>query len=195
MREDAPSILAVDPALVPAVVRDLCSRCHGVDGTGRGVDAFPRLAGQRSAYLYGSLRGFADRTRFSGIMSAVAARLDDRAMREVAVYYESLPAKPSANGLDSSPFGRGATIAATGDPGREIPACRECHGPTDQPKNLAYPVLAGQYSDYLRRQLELLKERRRGGTAHVTLMHTFVNRLTEDDIRDVTRYFAALSGK
>jgi cytochrome c553 len=67
----------------PRAVREVCWRCHGIDGTGRGAGAFPSLAGQRSTYIYESLRAFNDRRRSSGIMLTVAANLSDEAMREV----------------------------------------------------------------------------------------------------------------
>lgn len=81
-----------------------------------------------------------------------------------------------------------------GVPDRDIPACVECHGPAATPKNPAYPVLGGQYADYLVLQLELLKDRRRGGSPYVRLMHAFVDRLTPDQIREVTQYFASSTG-
>jgi cytochrome c553 len=178
----------------PAAVRDTCRRCHGPDGGGRGPGAFPSLAGQRAEYVYGSLRAFRDGRRSSGIMSEVAAGLDDAAMREIAAYYERLPPRAPDPTPDSAALSRGRTIATQGDPERGIPACVECHGPTTLPKNPAYPMLAGQHERYLRSQLELLQQRRRGGTPNVDLMHVFVNRLEAGNIRDVTSYYAALPG-
>ena len=178
---------------IPAAVRDLCSRCHGINGTGPGTGAFPSLAGQRAAYLYGSLRAFRERRRFSGIMAEVAARLSDGAMREIATYYERQPARRSDVVPDDAAFTRGRAVATSGIPERDIPACAECHGPTAFPKNAAYPRLTGQYSTYLRSQLALLQERRRGGTSNVNLMHAFVDRLQRTEIRDVADYYAHLS--
>jgi cytochrome c553 len=177
----------------PRAVRDLCWRCHGVNGTGRDPGAFPSLAGQRAAYLENSLRAFRDSKRFSGMMREIAARLGDSLMRDIAIYYEGLPARvPDVATLDASAAARGRLIATTGIPDRDIPACVECHGPTAQPKNPSYPRLSGQYVRYLTSQLTLLKERRRGGSPHVNLMHVFVDRLRSNEIRDVAEYYAAL---
>jgi cytochrome c553 len=189
--ETAPS-LPLHGQQPPPAVRDICWRCHGVDGTGRGPGAFPSLAGQRSAYLYASLRAFAHRTRFSGIMSGIAATLSDGTMREVAAYYERLPPREAEFTANSSAIMRGMTMATRGIPGRDIPACGECHGPSERPKNPAYPRLSGQHARYLTSQLELLKKRHRGGTPNVNLMHVFVDRLNSEAIRDVTLYFATL---
>lgn len=178
----------------PRAVSEICWRCHDVDGTGRGPGAFPSLAGQRSGYLHASLRAFRDRTRFSGIMAEIAAKLGDDAMREVAAYYEGLRPRRTAPAADSAAIARGSTIATRGVPEREIPPCAECHGPTQAPKNPAYPKLAAQHMRYLLLQLALLQERRRGGSANVSLMHVFVDRLSRDEIRDVALYYAALPG-
>jgi cytochrome c553 len=175
----------------PALVRNLCSRCHGADGTGRGVGAFPSLAGQRPQYLHASLRAFAGRTRSSGIMSGIATGLSDADMRAVSEYYGSLAAREGDRPAELSAAARGAAIASPGVPERDIPACVECHGPTDHPKNPAYPKLTGQHVRYLVQQLQLFQERRRGGSPNVTLMHAFVDRLRADDIRDVTLYYGA----
>lgn len=177
----------------PEPVRDLCWRCHGVDGTGRAEGAIPSLAGQRAAYLHGSLRAFADRIRFSATMAEVASRLDDEAMRQIAAYYERLPVRATTSTADTAARSRGATIATMGIPERDIPACVECHGPTAVPKNPAYPRLAGQHARYLRLQLALLKERRRGGSPNVNLMHEVIDRLSMADMLDVTHYYSLLS--
>jgi cytochrome c553 len=182
--------MATGQAPSPAA-REICSRCHGVDGMGRGPGAFPSLAGQRAEYLYLSLHAYATRTRHSGIMTNIAASLTDDTMRQLAQYYSALPPRQAIEAGDSS-AAQGAMIAARGVPQRDIPACVECHGPSDVPKNPAYPRLSGQHAAYLALQLQLLKERRRGGSANVNLMHVFVDRLESEHIDAVARYFASV---
>jgi cytochrome c553 len=175
----------------PRGVRELCARCHGIHGTGRGAGAFPSLAGQRAAYLYWSLRAFRDRIRFSAVMSEIAVKLSDDTMREIAAYYEQLPSR-APDPPDEAAFMRGQALATHGAPERDIPACVECHGPTHLPKNPAYPKLTAQHPEYLSLQLRLLQQRRRGGTVNVNLMHAFVGRLRPSDVRDAAAYFAAV---
>ena len=43
----------------PQAVSESCARCHGRDGTGRGLGVFPILAGQRPTYLFASLLAYA----------------------------------------------------------------------------------------------------------------------------------------
>jgi cytochrome c553 len=192
-RETAPSTPNAGADLPPWSVRNVCWRCHGSNGTGRGPGAFPSLAGQRAEYLDASLRAFADRSRFSGVMSVIAANLGEDSMHEVAMYYSRLAPRQGEPVNDASAVERGGVIASRGIPERDIPACVECHGPTDQPKNPRYPRLAGQHVRYLAQQLRLLQERRRGGSSNVTLMHVFVDRLRAEEIQDVTLYYGSLT--
>jgi cytochrome c553 len=178
----------------PRAVREVCWRCHGASGMGRGPGAFPSLAGQRSQYLEVSLRAFRNGTRLSAIMGEIAAGLTDDEIRSIVAYYERLPSLDPQSDSDRNAIARGQAIAQAGVAQRDIPACVECHGPTTRPKNRAYPILTAQHAEYLRSQLILLRERRRGGSANIDLMHIFVNRLRDDEIRDVTSYFASLPG-
>jgi cytochrome c553 len=183
---------AIGERTPPMAVRNVCSRCHGLDGIGRGPGTFPSLAGQRAAYLDASLRAFADRNRHSGIMSVIATNLSDSEMQSTAAYYAALP--PDGEPIEqSASVARGAAIAARGVQGRDIPACVECHGPSDRPKNPAYPRLAGQDARYLAQQLHLLQQRHRGGSPNVTLMQVFVDRLRPDEISDVAQYYASVT--
>jgi cytochrome c553 len=188
---DADRDLSAAGQRVPQAVRDVCWRCHGVEGTGRGAGAFPSLAGQRAEYLHASLRAYQNGTRFSGIMTTVAANLNERMMREAVDYYAQLPPREREQAGDRAAIARGETIALHGVPDADIPACAECHGPTKVKKNPTYPGLARQHVRYLTLQLQLLQERRRGGSANVNLMHVFVDRLRPEQIRDVTIFYAS----
>lgn len=180
----------------PAVVAEHCARCHGTSGRGRGQQAFPALAGQRAGYLARALQAFADGRRHSGIMGPIAAGLPASARDEAARYYASLPSGPAfpsdAPFVPSAAFTRGETLARRGDPSRDIPSCVDCHTSRNDRINPAYPKLAGQYGEYLAQQLRLLQSRTRGGSEYVDVMHTFVDRLTDEQIRDAAAYFSAI---
>jgi cytochrome c553 len=189
----APSGTDIEP---PRVVVEICARCHGLDGTGRGVGAFPRLAGQRERYLANALQAYAREERYSGIMGPIAAALPESAVADVSKYYAGMaaqtgrlqgPGAPVAR--DDSVFAQGAAIATRGVASQDIPSCADCHGPA--PRNPAYPILSGQYAEYLVLQLELLQARRRGGSPYVRLMHAFVDRLSAEQIRAVASYYSS----
>lgn len=65
---EAVSLAALEPEVASAAVTKSCASCHGADGLGREVAAFPKLAGQRADYPAASLEAFALGERHSGIM-------------------------------------------------------------------------------------------------------------------------------
>jgi cytochrome c553 len=178
-----------------AAVAASCARCHGEDGRGRGLAAFPRLAGQRREYLLGALEAYARDERHSGTMQAVAAELSPKTMRELADHYARV-ATGSPGGSESpaaaAAIERGREIATRGIPRQGVPICMDCHGPTTRPSNPAYPALAGQYADYLVLQLELFTGGRRGGSTHARLMDHVAPHLTPEQMRDVAAFYASL---
>jgi cytochrome c553 len=171
-----------------------CARCHGVDGTGRGVPAFPKLAGQRRDYLLRALQSFAIGRRHSGMMQPHAADLTSEEMSTLADYYSGLPAASMAEQRPHSAdaIQRGQQIALRGVPAARVPSCSACHGPSPKRRNPAYPVLAGQYADYLLLQLELFKGQHRGGSEYAHLMSPVAARLSAEQMRDVALYYASL---
>lgn len=185
----------VEDSQVPQVVRDVCARCHGLDGQGRLPGAFPSLAGQRPEYLHRSLRAFADGRRSSGTMRAVAAALSEASMRDASLFYAALPSRVDGSPADADLLGRGETIARLGAPERDIPACITCHGPREGPRNPAYPDLSGQHVQFLRSQLRLFQERRRGGSGYENLMHVFAGRLRPEEVAAVTAFYATQRGR
>lgn len=197
-REVAPLQDLLGPEHVPRAITVSCGRCHGVDGQGRGLGAFPRLAGQQAAYLNLSLQAYARGERHSGIMEPLVAGLSDEEISALASYYASLsrPSPPSSqpsSRADGPAIARGAVVAQQGIPGQRVPACAACHGPGDLPRNPAYPVLASQYADYLALQLKLFKQGQRGGTAYAHLMRQVAAGLNAEQMSDVARYYASLS--
>ena len=244
---------------VPPAVTESCGRCHGVDGSGRGAGAFPKLAGQKPEYFIASMQAYALGRRSSGMMEPIAVALSRQATAELARYYatmtnktvadrsppadrriddpdqkfmlssirtaktenqklteaaksepsktdvktsvtqpfsfESKPKSESENSKSSSAIERGREIALHGIPRQRVPACAECHGPAETRRNPHYPILAGQYADYLVLQLTLFKKQARGGTAYAHLMRPVAAGLTPEQMRDVALFYASLGSR
>lgn len=181
------------PSAAPPVVTTVCARCHGVDGRGRGVGAFPVLAGQHHEYLRNSLRAFSYGGRLSGIMTPIAASLDNATIAAAAAYYASLPGltDPPPSG-PAEAGGSVARIIARGDRAAKLPACGSCHGPDAAARNPAYPKLGGQHENYLSLQLRLFRERSRGGSEYAHLMHPAADGMTAERARELAAYFASV---
>jgi cytochrome c553 len=168
-----------------------CARCHGRDGAGRGVGAFPRLSGQSESYLYATLEAYAAGLRNSGIMQPAAAQLSEAEMRRLAAHYAGMddvsqsPSEQPPRGL----LDHGETIARHGVPADGIPACIACHEPSAGARYPYYPALRGQIPDYLAQQLRLFREGTRGGTAYAHIMATIARRLSDQQIEAVAAYF------
>ena len=186
--------LEVPEITQPAMIAS-CARCHGVDGLGRGLGAFPKLAGQSPDYMSSSLYAYASGQRYSGVMGPIAAGLNDQEIRELSLYYARLPGSQAsaASSEIMSPIQRGELLAQEGMPSQRVPPCVSCHGPSDLPRNAAYPKLAGQYADYLKLQLELFNKGHRGGTVYSHLMRRVAANLTSQQISEAALYYSSLS--
>jgi cytochrome c553 len=181
------------PPRVPPAETAKCARCHGSNGEGRGLGAFPKLAGQSRVYFEGALRAYTQNDRHSGIMAPIAAGLSPEEWAALAAYFAELG--PALAGSNEPPdrVARGAAIAKNGDPARGVPSCIDCHGPRKGPRNEAYPSLAGQYAEYLALQLELFANDKRGGSSYANIMAHVAPRLSDEQRRDVASYYASLS--
>lgn len=176
------------------LVLEKCGRCHGADGGGGILNAFPRIAGQAPDYLLASLRAYAQAQRFSGVMEPIAADLSDKEMNLFVQYYaESKGPSPVPRIEDQAAIDRGRSIIFNGIPDQRVQECFSCHGPGQLSPNPNYPRLAGQNRDYLVQQLMLFKEGRRGGTAYSHLMLEVAPNLTPGQMYDVASYYASLT--
>ena len=85
----AGSVMAGDVAAGKAHAAVSCAACHGLKGISLLPD-YPNLAGQKAAYLEKSLQAFRDGSRVNATMNAMAARLTDREIADLAAYFSSL---------------------------------------------------------------------------------------------------------
>lgn len=83
---------------VPEQLIPACSECHGPDATRN--PNYPRLAGQYADYIVLQLGLFRSHarggTKYRNIMLKFAGQLNEEQMRDVALYYASLPAASPA---------------------------------------------------------------------------------------------------
>ena len=159
-------------------INEVCAGCHGEFGQGGSGGEYPRLAGQPSEFIAKQLHLFRQRKRPN---LAMVEYIDDRQMPDndildVSIYLANIQLKtklPPANENDPDFDAYARLFAARqlmqiplaqGDikRGKKIyrKECDSCHGKEgmgDHKK--AGPMLAGQYTNYLWRQVKKLREK------------------------------------
>jgi cytochrome c553 len=166
-----------------------CARCHGAERQGPRSKLVPILHTQPAEFLLLALEQFASGKRQSGIMQPVAGELTSAAMATVAAYYAALPAPPGTPASDPAAIARGRVLAENGDDAAKVPACAGCHGASALP---AYPRLAGQNAPYMHTRLSLWKQGLPANTDTAALMAPIARALTNEQIADLSAYYASL---
>jgi cytochrome c553 len=176
-----------------ATAQQVCSNCHGIDGNSVSPN-FPRLSAQTEAYLVQQLKAFRahDRLDPAGFeyMWGLSRSLSDPQIAGLAAYFSSQAATPNPAHSDPALAQRGKAIFESGIPGRNLMACKVCHGDRAQ-GNANFPRLAGQHSDYVVKQLRVFQrtdERPQG-----VVMKSIAHLLEPADVDAVAVYLQALS--
>ena len=133
---------------------ELCAECHNMDGISH-MAKFPKLAGQRYAYLVKQIGDFQveRRTNDGGKMVSNAGLLSDEDVIAVAKYFSSLPPPPPVTSdLDAELIGLGRRLFTKGKPEAGVAACASCHAGAGVAGVLA-PRIEAQHADYLKKEL------------------------------------------
>ena len=125
---------------------EVCGLCHGLDGDSA-MAKFPKLAGQRAAYVEKQLDDFRAGRRLDdgGQMQAIVSELAPADIPIVAAWFESQP--PPEPAVAGDP--QGAALF-------EDLQCGGCHGGT-APAGLTVPHIAAQHAPYIERQLRAFR--------------------------------------
>jgi cytochrome c553 len=157
-----------------------CTICHGP--TGISYANSPNLAGQYAAVIYKQLRDYKSGIRSSAIMTAMAQKLSEQEMRQLAAYYASVPRPHTTRANADMP-----AIVRWGDPMRNIAPCGSCHGDIDH--TMASPWLDGAPKEYLR--TELLRFARGERTNDINgQMRVMARSLTPAEIDQAAAFYA-----
>jgi len=191
-------------AAVPAVAGDAaagkeksttCAACHGPDGNSIGP-ATPKLAGQIPEYVAKQLANFRPGAgnkpaeRPNNIMAGFAATLSPEDMRSVAAFYAGQKLIPE-KATDTNTIELGQRIFRGGIAEKSVPACAGCHGPTGAGIPAQYPLLGGQYAEYIEAQLKAFRNGERANDPN-RMMRMIAARLSDAEIKAVANYIAGL---
>jgi cytochrome c553 len=188
----------------PGNARDIletCAACHGKNGEGGKDGTYPRLAGLDEAYIARQLNAFKSRARVNIPMDPYATEreLPESDIRDIARLLSQieLPTEMPAPDADMSSLERLRAAQAVfnvrrvdGDVerGAELYAedCGDCHGPEGWGEDDA-PPLAGQYTEYLRRQIDGFQS---GERANEDMDDVF-DSLDDRDLDDIFAYLSS----
>ena len=135
-------------AAAGATKNAMCIGCHGIKGYQASfpeVYKVPMISGQSAKYIASALHAYKKGERKHPTMRGIAETLTDQDIADLAAYYSvsgqahavELPPKPTRD--------PGAIQALLGKAN-----CASCHGANfAKPIDPSYPIIAGQYADYL----------------------------------------------
>lgn len=168
-------------AAAGAAKAQVCVACHGPMGNSTNPD-YPVLAGQSARYIYLELNDFKAGRRSDPRMSPIAATLSRDDMLDLAAYFAAQKPTPIAFNAD------GAKVAAGQKKAAEV-LCTMCHLGGFVGQN-EIPRVAGQYDQYIVKQLKDFRDRRR--TNDAGNMTSVTKGLSDQDIENLAAYIANL---
>jgi cytochrome c553 len=201
------SAAAAEPPAAQDSGKDIngpCAACHGQLGHGGKRGEYPRLAGQRAAYLEQQLHNFRTRKRLNIPMIPYTQEreLSDEDIKQVAAYLSGI--KLQTEFPDFKETDDALTRLEAMEKVMIIPKlegdlangktlydeeCAYCHGSTGRGVR-RFPMLAGQYTNYLKRQIDayLRRERPHDNDEDIGIL----GRLSEKDINDILAHITHL---
>ena len=164
---------------------EVCARCHLPEAWGNVDGTYPQLAGQHVNVLIKQLLDIRDGTRHSSLMFPFVQQRTIGGYQElsnVVAYLSTMPMNPNPS---RGPWKKGTTEYRQG---KNIyqEYCSTCHGDNGEGNNeLVYPKLQGQHYQYMRRQLESVKNGLR--TVHPG-MQTIIEVLDIEQLEKAVNY-------
>lgn len=169
----------------------VCTACHGPEGNSVSP-LWPNIAGQNANYLVAQLKAFQKGTRNDPLMTPQAMLLTEQDMKDVAVFFESLPAAAQAV-ADPGLIPRAEALYRGGNNEEGTAACLACHGPTGRGNPAAsYPALNGQHAAYVAKQLQDYAADSRTSDDPTHTMRDIAKRLSKEDIQALASYVQGL---
>lgn len=185
-------------------INGTCAACHGDQGAGGKKGEYPRIAGQRVGYIESQLKSFRSRTRVNIPMFPYTQEreLSDADIKDVSAYLAGIELStkmPTFKGTEDAltrlqmvdrvmiiPRAEGNI-----DHGQTLfqKQCAACHGKTGKGRGM-FPMLVGQYTNYLKRQVDLYLKGDRPHDEEGTV--GVLNGLKEQDVQDILAYLTSI---
>ncbi len=185
-------------------INGTCAACHSDNGQGGKKGEYPRLAGQQTKYIESQLKNFRSRTRVNIPMFPYTQEreLSDTDIKDIAAYLNSIEldtAMPTYTGTEDA-----LTRLKMAEKVMIVPRvegdlangeviyqkqCAACHGKTGRGRGM-FPMLVGQYTNYLQRQVGLFLKGDRPHDEEGTV--GLLNALKPEEIQDILAYLTSI---
>ncbi len=158
-----------------------CFACHGTNGNSQNP-LYPVLAGQSWRYIYIQLQDFKAARRTEPVMSPIAANLSRDDMMALGNFFQAQKPVPIDVKVDGARVEAGRKVS-------DAVLCPMCHLGGFVGQN-EIPKVAGQWPQYVKKQLQDFKARRR--TNDAGNMTSVAGTLSDEDIENLAQYIANL---
>ena len=141
-----------------------------------------------------SLNAYMKGERRSGVMQMSVASLSSEMVEELSLFYSKQKRRSKVTGKRDVSIERGSLIAHKGIPEQRVASCIGCHGPLPGVNkfNPRYPNLNGQFAEYTELQIKLFLKGVRKESQFTNLMHQSLKEMSDQQIKDVSRYYESL---
>lgn len=169
----------------------MCAGCHGDDGNSFVAD-FPRLAGQYENYIVKQVRDFqsghrANNDTMAGMAMTVATVQD---AKDIGAFFQKQKmSKDALVKADKKLVAKGEKIFKNGNPKSGVYACINCHGDKGKSALSQFPVIGGQHSSYLEKNLKDFRDGRRTNDP-ANMMSDIAKKLTDKEIAALAAYLS-----
>jgi cytochrome c553 len=181
-------------------IMELCAGCHGEYGQGGSEGEYPRLAGQSVKYMIKQMRAFQEGTRESIVMAPYAEdrELPEQDLMDISIFLFGIELPSQMPKIDQDLESYEKLLIAgkvfnvpriEGDTERGKALydgqCKKCHGTTGGGRG-TMPGLIGQWTEYLRMQLDLFMTGERINKP----MDKYLKDLTPEDVEALLAYLS-----
>ena len=169
-----------------------CQGCHGPMGHSMQEDK-PSLGGQVPSYTTLQLAAFRAKLRPSPIMQAIAARLSDQDIVDLAAYYAQQTPRGAWDANAALKL-KGEQIYYNGIVERNVTACVVCHGANGRGSDYLHVAsITHQSPKYTTGVLHEFKGNPDFHVPYPNAMHIVTAQMTEDELSAVTAYLSSMS--
>lgn len=191
-------------------INQVCAGCHGEFGMGGSDGKYPRLSGLPIQYTVQEIVRFRERKRpnISMVEHVEERQLPDEDVMDIAIFLNKIELATQLPAIDENApdfdayarlkeaeliiqIGRAEGDIKAGEKlyKKECKSCHGKHGEGDQKD--ATPLLAGQYTKYLWRQIDLYIKRERNHDEDDP-EEEFLKSFSREQIRDILAYISIL---